>query len=277
MSVSLVSVVITTFNREEMLARAIDSVARQTYKNIEIIVSDDCSQYDIKKLVDSKIKESGLRIELRINEKNSGACYTRNQGVKAAAGEFIAGLDDDDEFTEDRIKTLIENYNDKYSFVTGNTIVKSKSGEHSLFTTIKNTTVSLNDVLWGNCIGTQILVKRDRLLELGGFDENLSSAQDADMWLRLINKFGPALRLKEPLYLLHTEHDLPRISTGEKKMAGFNQYFKKHENNMSNSQKKYFLGKIQYWAGNKKDKLWPLKVVDVNVFLFLIKKALKIL
>ena len=276
-NIPLVSVVITTFNRREMLARAIDSVAKQTYRNVEIVVSDDCSEYDIETLIEQKRAETDFVIKLRVNEKNSGACYTRNQGIKLASGEFVAGLDDDDEFTIDRISELLKKYDDKFSFITGNTIEKNKKGSRSIFTKFKNKIVTLNDYLWGNCIGTQVFVKRERLLALNGFDETLTSAQDADMWLRLIKKYGPALRLKKDLYILHTEHDFPRISTGKNKIKGLDDYFEKHQKLMTQSQIKYKLNKLKYWRGNRKNKLWFIEVIDASVIVFLIKKLCRIL
>ena len=103
----LVSVVIPTFNRPAMLARAIESVLNQTYSNLEIIVVDDASEGDIEAVVKSFDDE---RIKLIRHEHNQGGSAARNTGIWHSRGRYIAFLDDDDEWlsqkTERQLKDL---------------------------------------------------------------------------------------------------------------------------------------------------------------------------
>ena len=89
----LVSVIIPTYNRGRLILDSINSVLNQTYKNIELIVVDDCSTDNteeiLKSINDSRIKYVKL-------EKNSGACIARNKGIELSTGEFIAFNDSDD-------------------------------------------------------------------------------------------------------------------------------------------------------------------------------------
>lgn len=270
----LVSIVITTYNRTEMLKRAMLSVVNQTYRNIEIIVSDDNSTEDTESVVKEVRSLSEIPIHYRRNSKNMGACFTRNEGIKIANGVFVTGLDDDDEFEPVRIKTLLENYSDNYSFVASNTKVITKTNSFNMFN--NGNVVSIDDMMWENVIGTQVFVRKERILEIGGFDTSLTSAQDSDMWIRLINQYGNALRIKEPLYVLHTEHDQSRISTSKKKLNGLINYNNKYILLKNKSQLKYSNLKLKKY----KDETISFKeivsiLLDINIVAFLIKKTLR--
>lgn len=271
MFTDLVSIIICTHNRKTLLTRAIISARNQTYKNIEIIVSDDCSDYDIKTHIEDLEIELNIKIILRINQSNKGACYTRNEGIKLAKGKYIAGLDDDDEFTPDRIGLLMSHYDPKYSLITSNTLVIAHDTKYKFYSGNENAIITLNDSLWENKVGTQCLVEKERILELGGFDSSLHSAQDADMWVRLIEHYGVALRIKEVTYILHTEHDAPRITTSNKKISGLISYTKKHSKKMNKGQLSYSNFIILLWD-NKKIRA----VCNLNLYstLFICKKIL---
>ncbi|NRB25029.1 glycosyltransferase [Shewanella sp.] len=277
MDTPLVSVVITTYNREKLLSRAIDSVIMQDYENIEIIISDDCSEFDVRSLIALKQIETHIPIRYRRNNLNSGACYTRNEGIKISNGFFVTGLDDDDEFTFDRISYLVNNYDPKYSFVASNTKVITNKKHFPLFTVKKNKVISYQNSLWENIIGTQVLTEKYRFIECCGFDVTLTSAQDADMWVRLIKHYGPALRLKEKKYILHTEHEEGRVSTSSKKLTGLESFQKKHFSDMTDSQKKYSQFKLLFWQNNHTFNCNMLKKLDFNIMIFILKKKFRLI
>ncbi len=101
----LVSVIIPTYNRPKELARAIQSVLSQTYQNFEILVVDDGSEEDLKKVCDSF---NDTRIRFFRNEKHTNANMARNRGIKEAKGEYIAMLDSDDEFLSHHLERRVE-------------------------------------------------------------------------------------------------------------------------------------------------------------------------
>ena len=91
----LVSCVLTTYNRSKILKRAITSVLNQTYTNIELIIIDDNSKdntSDVVKIINNK------RIKYIRNTSNKGLSYNRNLGASLSKGEFVAFIDDDDEW-----------------------------------------------------------------------------------------------------------------------------------------------------------------------------------
>ena len=96
-----VSVVIPTYNRAELINRAIESVLQQTYSDVEIIVVDDASEDETESAV-KKIKSDKLRY-IRLKQ-NGGACKTRNMGIRAAKGNYVAFLDSDDMWKTDKLE-----------------------------------------------------------------------------------------------------------------------------------------------------------------------------
>ncbi len=101
----LVSVIITTANRASLLSRAIDSVLNQTYKNFEIIIANDASTDNTESII-KNYQDKYNNIKHIKHKKPMGANVGRNNAIQASLRDFIAGLDDDDEFTPDRFETL---------------------------------------------------------------------------------------------------------------------------------------------------------------------------
>ena len=110
----LVSVIIPTHKRFEELFRAIDSVIKQTYSNIEIIVVDDNSQdKGLRNRIKEKIKKYSENIQYIENETNLGGAKSRNVGIEKARGEYISFLDDDDEYYPEKIEKQYKLYKSK--------------------------------------------------------------------------------------------------------------------------------------------------------------------
>jgi len=164
-----------------------------------------------------------------------GGNAARNSGVRAAGGEFIAGLDDDDEFTPDRIEVLMNNYSDEYSLITSRAIKVTKTYKEK---TKYIPEVSLDTMLYFNAIGNQVLVKRDNIIGAGFFDENLIRYQDYDMWLRIIEKYGNAKTVNKVTQIMHYEHDVASNNTIKNNFLGAFFFYKKHRHLMTKSHKR---------------------------------------
>ncbi|MCM3727697.1 glycosyltransferase family 2 protein [Neobacillus cucumis] len=100
-----VSVIIPTYNVENYITKCLESVLNQTFENIEVIVIDDVSSDKTVEMVKAFSKKDA-RIKLLENQKNSGPSYTRNKGIKAATGDFIAFLDSDDWWHHERLSMM---------------------------------------------------------------------------------------------------------------------------------------------------------------------------
>lgn len=99
----LITVVMPNYNGHRFVEQAIDSVLNQTYPNFELLVVDDCSKDDSLQLVQQKA-QSDDRVRVIALEHNAGVANARNVGIKEAKGKFIALLDNDDLWTEDKLE-----------------------------------------------------------------------------------------------------------------------------------------------------------------------------
>jgi glycosyltransferase involved in cell wall biosynthesis len=205
---TLISVVIPTRNRSERLERAINSVFAQTFKNWEIIIVDDNSIDDTKSLVE---KLNNNKISYINLPKQKGGAAARNIGINKSAGEYIAFLDDDDEWLPEK---LAKQYNmflkspEIALCYTGRTIIrenkyylgfsKKYSYKHS------NSGDQYRSIMSDNFIGvtSSVMIKKEVLLELNGFDENLPCYQDYELFIRILKKWK-ASGIDEPLVLYH--------------------------------------------------------------------------
>jgi glycosyltransferase involved in cell wall biosynthesis len=231
----LVSVIIPTHNRKELLERAIMSVLDQTWKLIEIVVVDDASDDDTPEYLKS-LKEEHNTVQVIRNEVSKGAAVSRNIAIQHATGEYITGLDDDDYWRPTRVERLMEEFEEGFSAVCSYDRMVMNDREAVWK---KPTMITLDDLLYYNRVGNQVLTKKEYIEEVGGYDEELPSAQDYDLWIRLVREFGPIRTVTQPLQVVNMEEDRDRISTADQKMEGYHRCFEKHEKWMSRKHKKY--------------------------------------
>lgn len=226
----LISVYMPTYNRAQMACRAIDSVLAQDYPHFELIVVDDASKDDTIAVLTARYANDS-RIKILRQETGQGACAARNRAIAEAHGEFVTGLDDDDEFLPHRLSSLYAAYEDKYSCVCSAYIWDYGSVRKTLFA--EQRAVSLSELLDLHTLSNQALVKRERMLQLAGFDTSLAAFQDYDMWVRVVQAFGPALRIAAASYKVNVGHELGRITNSPKRLDAHQQFVAKHRPLMS--------------------------------------------
>lgn len=107
MQTSKVSILVAVYNAEKYLEKCLDSLLSQTYRNIEIICINDCSNDNSAEILNRYAKKDE-RIKVITLPRNSGQANARNEGLKIASGDFIAMLDSDDWFSDDAIEKAIE-------------------------------------------------------------------------------------------------------------------------------------------------------------------------
>ena len=187
----LVSVVIPTYNRADIIKRSIDSVLEQTYKNIEIVIVDDGSTDNTKEVVESYDDQ---RVRYVSYGTNRGANHARNTGIKKAKGTLIAFQDSDDvwhpEKIEKQVKAYLESPDDHKVVYTGTRSrrvegfympedwVKPKEG-YVFKPSLRGTFANM----------VTILTEKECLEKIGYFDEELPRLQDWDLGIRLSKKY----------------------------------------------------------------------------------------
>jgi glycosyltransferase involved in cell wall biosynthesis len=214
----LVSIYLPTHNRRRLLERAVDSVLSQTYRNVELIVVNDGSTDDSSLFLD-KVSQNDRRLIAINNVRSLGPSPSRNIAVREAKGFFISGLDDDDEFTPDRISQFVEYWNELAAASSRHVCLFSQSifvSERRRETTRdRKDHVRFMDLFRHNYIGNQIFCIRDDLIAAGLFDENLNAWEDLDLFLRLLKRFGEARLLDVPTYICDVSTSRERISRNE--------------------------------------------------------------
>ncbi|MBA7515277.1 Undecaprenyl-phosphate 4-deoxy-4-formamido-L-arabinose transferase [subsurface metagenome] len=188
-----VSVIIPTYNRAHLIGRAVQSVLNQTYQDFEIIVVDDGSMDDTEEVI-NEFQEQDKRIRYIRYEKNKGAAAARNTGIKASRGEYIAFQDSDDEWFPEKLNEsmrIITGHKDIDFIFSYGKIIKNKKiiGDVGKAHWVNNTSKKevVIKLFMGNFIPTQgVLVKKEKIIKVGGFDESFPSASDHELWLRLI-------------------------------------------------------------------------------------------
>jgi glycosyltransferase involved in cell wall biosynthesis len=240
----LISAYIPTHNRAESLERAINSVLEQTWKHIEVVVVDDASDDETPKLLTRMSKEYPITI-IR-NNSAKGAAASRNTAIEHAKGEFVAGLDDDDFWRPKRIELLMENFEEGYSAVCSND--RMVFGEKEIVWK-KKPVITLQDLLFYNQVGNQVLTKKKYIQAVGGYDENLPSAQDYDLWIRLAHDYGPVKNAPHTLQVVNMAGSRESITTSGHQIDGYLACYEKHKHRMNPRQKTYQQYRIKMAAG----------------------------
>lgn len=188
----LVSVIIPTFNRPSLLDRAIKSAINQTYKNLEIIIIDDGSTEDIKKVVDSFHDN---RITFLRHDTNKGVAAARNTGIKHSKGEYVAFLDSDDEWFERKIELQLSDLKRKGEEYLAS-YCKRESYDDEMEKMVKYSLPGrdgnqLEHLLFECFISlSSVVVERRCFDQVGSFDEEMRQAEDWEMWIRLSRFFS---------------------------------------------------------------------------------------
>lgn len=207
---SLVSVIIPTRNRSTLLLRAIESVCRQTYTNLEIIVVDDGSTDATQSLVQA-LSDSRLRY-IR-HELPKGAAAARNTGIRQATGAYISFLDDDDAWVPTKIARQLAAVGNYAAILCSSTIAAPRRDA------ARRKEVNLDDLRRGPFArgGTGVLLARADVLKSTLFDESLSMGQDWDIFIRIAQRHRIAY-LDAPL-LIYNDGTHDRITNAVVSMS----------------------------------------------------------
>jgi len=204
----LVSVIIPTYNRSAFLRNAIRSVLKQTFRDFEILVVDDASAIDVARIVEGF---GDSRIRLLRHDRNRGEAAARNTGVLYARGEYLAFLDDDDEWLAEKLEkqvSVLSNESPSVGGIYTGFHVVDITDETILYTKIPSISGTIfRELLRHNVIGTPstLMVRRACIERVGLFDGSIVYGVDHDLYLRIARYFAFAC-IPHPLVRYHV-HD----------------------------------------------------------------------
>ena len=203
---ALVSVLLSTYNSEESIGESIDSLLSQTYKNLEILISDDGST-DSTKEICKKIQLKDERILFSSNKKNIGLTKSLNNLAQKASGSLIARHDADDISLPYRIEEQIQFMKKKrLDAVTSRSLVKQNNKKRpgiSFYIPDKLLINRKNPFIHGT-----LIIKKNVFQEIGYYDERFYYAQDYKLFYDLLNKGYKVRTLNKALYILNTENNI---------------------------------------------------------------------
>jgi glycosyltransferase involved in cell wall biosynthesis len=201
-----VSVIIPTHNRAKILPLAVKSVLHQTFQDFEIIIVDDASQDNTEEVIRG-FRDN--RIKYFRREMSGGDAVARNLGIVNSEGEYLAFLDDDDEWFPKKLQrqvTLIESSQPVVGGVyTGQVNIDGTNGKILSIRLGDKKGNLFNELLGGFRFSTSsVMVKKECFHQIGLFDENIPYNSDFDMWVRISKNFQFEC-IEEPLtkYYIH--------------------------------------------------------------------------
>lgn len=209
------SVILPTCNRSNRLERAVDSVLKQYFKELEIIIVDD-SKNNTVEIIKEKFSELD---NIQVFRSGAGsASKARNLGVSKASGKYITFIDDDDMYMQGRLESIFyyifksELNKTKFSFFSaGRFQEKNNFQEIKLIKNQKYGIVNLENNIYRNDIDIGFVIRKDLFISLGGFDESLSALEDWDFIIRAL-KVNPGFKVNRLDYAVNIDSELERVS-----------------------------------------------------------------
>ena len=214
----LISVLLSVYNDEKNIKKSIDSILLQSYKNIELLVMDDCSvdrTYEILNEVNDR------RVKIFRNKENQGLTKSLNTLIENSSGKILARQDSDDISLPTRLEVQYRNLL-KYQLDACTTRAYVKNSKRSIPRYSHFLPVSFVVRFKNPFIHGTLMVKKKVLQDIGLYDENIKYAQDYKLFLDLLKKNYKIKVLKNKLYVLNMENNISTLKKEEQ-----NYFFKK--------------------------------------------------
>jgi len=183
----VISVIIPTYNHANYILETLDSVFAQTYNDYEVIVVNDGSPDNTAEILRPLATAGQIRY---IEQPNQGQATARNRGLSEATGEFIAFMDDDDLWPPDKLEWQVEilRANQRLVAIGGEMLTINGCGEPIADKRLTAGNVSRMELYCGNPFASpgQVLIRRNALEAVGGFDTTIWGSDDLDLWFRML-------------------------------------------------------------------------------------------
>ena len=209
---TLVSVITPVHNCETYLSKSIESVLHQTHNNLEYILIDDCSSDSSREII-KYYSGRDSRIKFHFQSENRGPSKARNEGIACSKGEYIAFIDADDLWAENKLEEQLNAFlkNDKLGLIGTNGYVVDESGNEKgkmlADSKIKAGKISAKEfILEGVPVATSAaIIKHECINTCGCFNEDYFIAEDYLLWLKICQKYDMCI-LNIPL-IYYRQHE----------------------------------------------------------------------
>jgi glycosyltransferase involved in cell wall biosynthesis len=202
----LVSVIMSAYNSENYIAKSIESITEQSYKNIEFLIIDDNSQDNTSEVI-KDYEKFDKRIKFISNQKNIGLTKSLNKAIKLSQGKLVARQDDDDISLPNRLEIQVKyictgSYD--VCFTRATNMQNSKPlPRYSFYLPPRLVVKYKNPFIHGSMV-----IKKEILNMMGNYNEKYFYSQDYYLFKRLIQNNAKIKHIKEQLYMLNTKNNI---------------------------------------------------------------------
>ena len=187
-----VSVIVLTYNRARLVTETIDSILKQSFRDFELLIVDNCSTDNTEEVIG---KYSDGRIRYFKNDNGGLIAVNRNYGLSQAKGEYIAFCDDDDLWLPEKLEKQVAEFgkDSGLGIVCTNALRFNETGDLGSYhqTKLSDDDFTLNSLLRSNpIICSSVLIKKGMIDDVGNFDTNpaIFTAEDGELWMRIAHK-----------------------------------------------------------------------------------------
>ena len=214
----LISVLLSVYNDDKNIKKSIDSILSQSYKNIELLVIDDCSSDKTFEII-NEITDSRIRIFR--NKKNQGLTKSLNTLIKVSKGQILARQDSDDISLPNRLE-LQYNELQKSQLDACTTRAYVKDSKRSIPRFSHLLPLRIVKKYKNPFIHGTLMVRKNAILDVGMYDESMKYAQDYKLFLELLEKNYKIKILYKKLYILNMKNNISSLKKKEQRS-----YFRK--------------------------------------------------
>lgn len=194
----LVSVIMPTYNSGKTLQRSVDSILNQTYSNLELLITDDCSKDDTAELI-RRIEATDSRVHATLLTSNFGPGYARNEAIGRAKGRYIAFCDSDDRWFPDKLERQIAFMDEKKCALSYTSYLVCDEHDNDVGIVVAPEKMDLSMLKRDNKIGCLTAVYDTALLGQKYFMPTLRKRQDWALFLTILKSCGVAYGITDPL------------------------------------------------------------------------------
>lgn len=221
-----VSVIMPAYNAEKYIAEAIDSILAQTFHDFEFIILNDCSKDRTEEII---LSYKDDRIVYLKNEQNLGVAATLNKGLAAAKGEYIARMDADDISLPERFACQVVFLDETPKVAVLGTAVETFDEYGNTFRNpYRPDAAQIKiDLLFASVLAhPSVMMRRDVILDLGGYDRDFEGLEDYELWCRVAAKHEIAVYPEVLLrYRIHsaqvTQQPSPKKEAAQKRIRAW--------------------------------------------------------